>query len=375
MSRNGPRKWDSTVSAVRHELRTMSLIPHPSKRTIPRPVKRLALAASAGRVVPLKGHPEAPKGQSQARADERWCEELTRREAKNFYWGFIALSRPQRLAIYALYSFARQVDDAVDGGGGLRAVPELGGPEHWEVEGERALPASPSQVADRLAVHRERLKDCFDGAADDPVTRILASAVTHYGIPRAELEALIDGVEMDLRQTRYQSWDELHTYCRHVASSVGRMCVRIFGYSDPAALEFADDLGVAMQLANILRDVREDSQLGRIYLPLDELHRFGISEQSLLPGDPGAGGPVSVDGWDALVRHEISRAEDLFESGLRVSDCIPRRPAACVFTMAGIYQAIVREIAADPYLPLRQRVSLDGSQKLSVMFKSWLQAI
>jgi 15-cis-phytoene synthase len=280
--------------------------------------------------------------------DERCCEELTRREAKNFYWGFIALPRPQRVAIYALYSFARQVDDAVD-----------------LVDGELR---EEGVLLDRLALHRHRLRECFAGSAQDPVTRVLASAVRQYGIPREELEALLDGVEMDLRLTRYESWDELHTYCRHVASSVGRMCVRVFGYNDQAALEFADDLGAAMQLANILRDVREDARLGRIYLPLDEMRRFGVSEQTLVTGE-------ATDGWCSLIRHEIARTEALFGSGLRVSNCIPRRSAVCVFTMAGIYQAIVKEIAKDPYLPLKRRVSLGGKEKLTVMFKSWLQAV
>ncbi len=366
MSRSGPHKWGS------------ALLESGANSPFSYPVKRLAMVARAARPVPPASPSHPPVTQPRSNADERWCEELTRREAKNFYWGFIALSRPQRLAIYALYSFARQVDDAVDVGGGLNVAAETGHPEGREAEDEGVL-------LDRLAFHRARLKDCFAGSPNDPVTRVLASAVMQYGIPRVELESLIDGVEMDLRRTRYQSWDELHTYCRHVASSIGRMCVRIFGYTDPAALEFADDLGVAMQLANILRDVREDSRLGRIYLPLDELHRFGVSEQTLMPGStvPGDGAeavpyidpPASVDGWDALVRHQIARTEELFESGLRVSECIPRRPAACVFTMAGIYQAIVKEIASDPYLPLRQRVTLGSREKISVMFKSWLHAV
>lgn len=343
MSRTGPRRWGATVLDRR------------PNASLSHPVRRLAKSMGSARAVPS--------------ADERWCEELTRREAKNFYWGFIALPRPQRVAIYALYCFARQVDDAVDLLDGDAREERVLSPEIGWSTSETGWPA------DRLAFHRERLKDCFDGCPDDPVTRVLASVVTQYGIPRAELEALIDGVEMDLRRTRYQSWAELHTYCRHVASSVGRMCVRVFGYTDSAALDYADDLGAAMQLANILRDVREDSRLGRIYLPLDELQRFGVSEQTLITGDPGTGQPVSGNGWNLLIRHEIARTEELFESGLRVSGCIPRRPAVCVFTMAGIYQAIVKEIAQDPYLPLKQRVSLGGREKLSVMFKSWLQAV
>jgi len=140
------------------------------------------------------------------------------------------------------------------------------------------------------------------------------------------------------------------------------------GSTDPAALEFADDLGVAMQLANILRDVREDVDMGRIYLPQDELRAFGVSEQALLAGEP-------VAGWEPLIRYELDRAHQLFKSGLRVTAVIPRRAAACVLTMAGIYQAIVADIERDPYLPLRQRASLSSREKLSVMLRSWLQAV
>lgn len=284
--------------------------------------------------------------------DERFCRDLTRREAANFYWGFIALPRPQRLAIYALYSFARQVDDEVDLAN--------------RSNGHNPHPSGAS--TDLFKPHRERIKRCYTGRADDPVMRMLAGVVAEYGIPREDLEALVDGVEMDLRVTRYASWEQLRSYCRLVASSVGRMCVRIFGFSDPAALDHADDLGVAMQLANILRDVREDLALGRIYLPQDDLCHFGAGEQILLSGAPSPG-------WERLMRYEIERVQQLFASGLRVTRVIPRRPAACVFTMAGIYQAIVDQIAADPSLPLTRRASLSGREKLAVMARSWLRAV
>ena len=186
----------------------------------------------------IRGHP------ATLSADEQYCQELTRREAANFYWGFVALPRSQRSAIYALYSFARQVDDDVDLGGAAGAE---GAP-------------SGGTGTDRFALMRDRVERCFTGRAEDPVMRVLAHVVDRYGIPREELEALIHGVEMDLRVSRYQSWEELQTYCRLVASSVGRMCVRIFGFSDLVALEYADDLGMAMQVANILRDVREDME-------------------------------------------------------------------------------------------------------------------
>jgi phytoene synthase len=291
-------------------------------------------------------------------ADEQYCQELTRREAANFYWGFVALPRPQRSAIYALYSFARQVDDEVDLGGAAR--------------GESA--PSGGTGPDRFALMRDRVERCFTGRAEDPVMRVLAHVVDRYGIPREDLEALIHGVEMDLRVSRYQSWEELQTYCRLVASSVGRMCVRIFGFSDLVALEYADDLGVAMQVANILRDVREDLERGRIYLPQDDLRRFGVSERSLMTSRGIWHTPVEA-GWEPLMRHQIARAQKLFASGLRVTEVIPRRAAACVLTMAGIYQAIVVAIEHDPYLPLRRRAALSSREKLSVMLKSWLQAL
>jgi len=278
---------------------------------------------------------------------EQYCRDLTRREAKNFYWGFIALPRPKRIAVYALYGFAREVDDAVD-------VVGLGG--------------SGSTEDDPLRPHRQRLERCIAGEADDPVMRVLAHAIERYGIPREELEALLAGVAMDLSVTRYPTWDDFQQYCRGVASTVGRMCVRVFGYDDPLALDYAVDLGIAMQLSNALRDVAEDFARGRIYLPQEDLDRFGVSEATLVAGrsDPN---------WEALMGFEIERGRQLFGSGLRVAGLIPRRAAACVLTMAGIYQAILEQLALDPSLPLRHRLSLSSRAKLSVMTRSWLRAV
>ena len=273
---------------------------------------------------------------------ERYCQQMARREAKNFYWGFISLPYDQRVAIYALYDFARQVDDEADGT-------------------ERA------RLPERLAIHRQRIHRCMQGDFNEPVTQVLARAIERYQIPESELQALIDGVEIDFTRTRYANWGELRGYCRLVASVVGRMCVRIFGFSDPAALGYADDLGVALQLTNILRDVREDAELGRIYLPAEDLRAFGITERDLLSGEPG-------DGWVRLVGFEAARARGLYESGLRVLDYIPHRPAVCVKTMAGIYERILDKIESDPRLPLRGRASLTRLEKLRVVVESWLLA-
>ncbi|HLH25295.1 MAG TPA: squalene/phytoene synthase family protein [Chloroflexota bacterium] len=286
-------------------------------------------------------------------AAEHYCAALARREAKNFYWGFIALPRAQRMAIYALYSFAREVDDEAD-----------------RPDGER----DPA----RLAWHRDRLRRCLAGDYVDPVMQALGPAIARYQIPAAELAQVIDGVELDLHQNRYQSWEELRAYCRLVASAVGRMCVRVFGFTDPRALVFADDLGQAMQLTNILRDIREDYFLfGRIYLPLGELARFGIDEARLvaaLHGTDGRGDGRDGDAWGAFVRSQAERAEGLFASGLQVASLIPTSSAVCVLTMAGIYQGILQRIKRHPYLPLQRRVSLSPAEKLGVVVRAWLQA-
>jgi phytoene synthase len=272
---------------------------------------------------------------------ERFCARMARREAKNFYWGFVSLPRHQRMAIYALYDFARQVDDDADA-------------------------TDRPHLAASLERHRERVARCVRAEASDPVTTVLAPAVERFGIPQSELLALIDGVEMDLTHSRYATWADLEGYCRLVASSIGRMCVRIFGFEDASALDRADELGIALQLTNVLRDIREDGGLGRVYLPADELARFDVTEADLLAGRPGPG-------WEELVAFETSRARERFATGLRVLDLIPRRPAACVATMAGIYQAILSQIERDPRLPLRRRASLSAAAKLGVMARSWLR--
>ena len=274
------------------------------------------------------------------RASEKYCEEMARREAANFYWGFIALPRPQRVAIYALYDFARQVDDDAD------------------------LDGSASRV-DRLEHHRRRLQHARAGDTTDPVMSVLASAIDRYSIPLSELDLLIDGVAMDLTTSRYADWEALRQYCMLVASVIGRMCVRIFGFRDVRALECADQLGIALQLINILRDVREDAARGRVYLPLDELARFDLDPDTLLHGTPGPG-------WSRLVAFESTRARDQYRSGIRVTRYIPMQPGVCVRTMAGIYARILDRINADPWLPLRQRASLSTAAKVGVVARAWL---
>lgn len=287
------------------------------------------------------------------RASQSYCRDLTRREARNFYWGFVALPRPKRMAIYALYGFARQVDDEVD---------------LFQAASPAERLAASEQIIERLEHHRARLERCYAGDVDDPIMHVLANIIPRYQMPKEELAAIVKGVEMDLTTTRYETWEEFRHYCHHVASSVGRLCVRVFGFSNPVALDYAVDLGVAMQLSNALRDIREDYELGRIYLPQEDLRRFGVGEETFATGQPGPG-------WEPLMRLEIERAQQLFTSGLCVTNYIPRRAGVCVLTMAGIYRGILSQLARDPEIPLRRRASLGGKAKLAVMLKSWVQAM
>jgi phytoene synthase len=285
----------------------------------------------------------APAETDQHRA-ERFNRDMAKREAGNFYWGFISLGHNERMAIYALYNFARQVDDEADRVG-VDHLPE------------------------RLAVHRDRIARAARGDyGDDPILRVLSEAIDRYEIPEKELQMLVDGVEMDFTNRRYATFDELRTYCNLVASVVGRMCVRIFGFTDPAALERADDLGLALQLTNILRDVREDAiDMQRVYLPQEDLDRFGIDQSSLTSGEIPAG-------WNDFVAHHVERARTYFETGYEVLHYIPRRPAACVHTMAGIYEELLKKIERDPGLPLRARAALSKTEKLRVVVRSWLSS-
>ena len=285
----------------------------------------------------------APAETDKHRA-ERFNRDMARREAGNFYWGFISLGYHERMAIYALYNFARQVDDEAD------------------TVGIENLPA-------RLMAHRERISRAMRrDYGDDPILRVLSEAIERYSIPEAELQALIDGVEMDYFQQRYETFDDLKAYCYLVASVVGRRCVRIFGFPDPVALERADDLGLALQLTNILRDVREDAvDMKRIYLPREDLERFRIPEANLSNGE-------IAPGWPEFVKHHVERARKYFATGYEVLKYIPRRPAACVHTMAGIYEELLKKIERSPGLPLRERAALSKSEKLRVVVRSWLSS-
>ncbi len=272
----------------------------------------------------------------------RECEQITRREAANFYYGIRLLPRPKRQAMSAVYAFARRVDDIGDGA----LEPEL-------------------QLA-ALAVEREAVAGVEADAAgpDDPVLVGLAHAHRRYDLPLDALTLLIEGVELDVLGRRYETFEELVGYCRRVAGSIGRLCLSIFAGGangrETGAAALADDLGVAMQLTNILRDVREDAARGRIYLPTEDLRQFGCVDFPLAAGAQDA----------ALIRFEAARAAEWFDRGLRLTDLLDSRSAACVMAMTGIYRCILQRVTTQPDEVFRDRISLPPWEKAWVAARS-----
>jgi 15-cis-phytoene synthase len=310
------------------------------------------------------------------------CEAITRREAANFYYGIRLLSRERRRAMCAVYAFARRVDDIGDGelpaAGKLaaleqqsRALARLAGGPPGDGERTGALPAGqPGGDATMVA---------------------LADARTHFPLPLDALQDLIEGVRMDIDGVAYESFEQLVLYCRRVAGAIGRVCLAIFGLRESergagdgrAELErasrLADDLGVALQLTNILRDVREDAGNGRVYLPGEDLRRFGLpgsgnAASALMAALDAAGSGVAEhrEALDSLVGFEAARAREWFERGMTLTEMLDRRSAACVLAMAGIYRRLLERIDADPARALSERMSLPAHEKALVAVRGLL---
>ncbi|MFJ6748786.1 MULTISPECIES: presqualene diphosphate synthase HpnD [unclassified Streptomyces] len=292
------------------------------------------------RTVEATAHVSAP-----VLAAYRYCEAVTGQQARNFAYGIRLLPNDKRQAMSALYAFSRRVDDIGDG----TLEPAA---KHERLEDTRALLA--------------RVKDGRVEEDDtDPVAVALADAARRFPLPLDGLDELIDGVLMDVRGESYETWDELKVYCRCVAGAIGRLSMGVFGtvpgaHDAARAAEYADTLGLALQLTNILRDVREDAGNGRTYLPAEDLAKFGCSA--------GFDGPVPPSGSDftGLVHFEVKRARELFADGFRLLPMLDRRSGACVAAMAGIYHRLLSRIAADPEAVLRGRVSLPGREKAFV---------
>ncbi len=264
------------------------------------------------------------------------CESLTRAAAANFYYGIRLLPREKRRATCAVYAFARRVDDIGDGG--IEAREKLG-----------------------LLDAAVRSLESLPRSSMDPVVVALADARARFALPVEALEDLIAGVRMDVTGTSYERFEDLLGYCRRVAGSIGRLCLAIFGAREPErARALADDLGVAMQLTNILRDLCEDAMSGRVYVPREELLRYHLSTDGRYEGEEGQ--------LDALMRFQARRADEWFDHGLELVALLDKRSGACVLAMANIYRGVLARIEADPEAARRARVSLP------IWAKGWVAA-
>ncbi|MFI1395626.1 presqualene diphosphate synthase HpnD [Streptomyces sp. NPDC020681] len=282
---------------------------------------------------------------AQVQAAYSYCEAVTGQQARNFAYGIRLLPTDKRQAMSALYAFSRRVDDIGDGA----LAPEA----------KRERLESTRELLDRIRQH------AVDEDDTDPVAVALADAAGRFPLPLGGLDELIDGVLMDVRGETYETWDDLKVYCRCVAGAIGRLSLGVFGTQTGArgterAGEYADTLGLALQLTNILRDVREDAGNGRTYLPADDLAKFGCST-----GFHSATPPPGSD-FAGLVHFEVRRARALFVEGYRLLPMLDRRSGACVAAMAGIYRRLLDRIERDPEAVLRGRVSLPGREKAFV---------
>jgi 15-cis-phytoene synthase len=307
----------------------------------------------------------------------RHCEEITWSQARNFAYGIRLLPPAKRQALAAVYAFARRIDDIGDG--------------------DLPTPAKLAALADArasvTALGAERDLPGGNGSpppgngglAGDLVLVALADAAHGFDIPLAAFGELIDGCEADVRGTTYRTFDDLLHYCRCVAGSIGRLSLGVFGTADVAtAAPLADALGVALQLTNILRDIREDYLGGRIYLPAEDFERFGCSLGSgaLQPGapghapsPPGPGDGANGDKLAALVEFEAERASAWYAKGLTLIPLLDWRSAASAGAMAGIYHRLLERIAATPRVVLERRMSLSAGEKALVAARSLVVAL
>ena len=270
-------------------------------------------------------------------AAQAHCEQVTRDQARNFHYGIRLLPPDKRSALCAIYALARRVDDIADS-------------DASSTEGKLA----------GLGAVRRLIRDA---GADDPVLVALRDAQRRYPIPLDAFDELVTGAEMDVVGATFETFDDLVIYCRCVAGSIGRLCLSVFGAADmEKAAAYADALGIALQQTNILRDIREDLLVGRVYLPQSDLDRFGVT---LRLDDDGA--LVDEDGrLTSLIHASAARAREWYDDGLRLLSLLDRRSAACCSAMSGIYRVLLDRIDAEPALVFDRRLSLSGWQKTAV---------
>ena len=271
-----------------------------------------------------------------------YCQQKTAQSGSSFYYSFLFLTPERRRAITALYAFCREVDDTVDD----------------------CTDESVARI--KLAWWRKEIASMYEGKQSHPVTQALQPHLATYNLQQEHLQAIIDGMEMDLNQTRYLDYAALNKYCWHVASVVGILSASIFGVSNPQTLQYAEKLGLAFQLTNIIRDVGEDARKGRIYLPINELQKFNVTAADLLNARHS-------DNFEQLMAFQVERAQRAYDEAFALLPKEDRRAQRPGLMMAAIYRTLLDEVQADGYHVLKQRISLTPIRKLWLAWKTYIR--
>ena len=274
---------------------------------------------------------------------EEYCQQKAAQSGSSFYYSFMFLPPERRRAITALYAFCREVDDAVD------------------------EPADAQVARAKLEWWRREVAQLYAGNARHPVTKALVPAIGPFNIQQQQLGAIMDGMEMDLAQTRYPDFESLRTYCHRVAGVVGVLAASIFGYRNSRTLEYAENLGLAFQLTNIIRDVGEDARKDRIYLPADEMQRFGVSAAQILDAQ-------HTEGFSRLIEFQAQRVKSCYAEALAALPAEDRRAQRPGLVMAAIYRTLLEELRRDGYQVLTRRTALTPIRKLWIAWKTWVSA-
>ena len=302
-----------------------------------------------------------------------YCEELTRREAGNFHHSFKYLPNDARRSICAYYAFCRRADDIADGDfvdhfpGGSSDDPES---IEYRADIERLTGTSPvvdrSHYDDRMSqlfYYRKKLSTAYEPiTSTDPIFIALKDTIHRYNLPRQLLDDMISGMEDDFHNNRYETFEDLYSYCYRVASTVGLVCIEIYGYDDPAAREFAEAWGIFMQMTNIIRDVVEDSERDRIYLPLEDLKRFGIIEQDVLGGESLLDHP----GWKPFIDDYISKAETYRDKAFKLLPLLDKQSRYSPAAMMAFYESILKKIDKKDGDIFSERVQLSKAEKITL---------
>ena len=269
-----------------------------------------------------------------------YCQQKAASSGSSFYYSFMFLPPNRRRAITALYAYCREVDDVVD-----------------ECQ-------DPQIAATKLAWWRTELDRLYAGRPEHPVTQALLPVLAEFNLPQEQLLEIIDGMEMDLQQSRYLDFTALSLYCYRVASVVGLLAAEIFGFQERGTQKYAHDLGMAFQLTNIIRDVGEDARRGRVYLPLDELKRFNVPLADILNS-------TYSDNFRKLMEFQIERAEQYYAQAMSQLPAADRKTQRPGLVMAAIYRTVLDEIKRDGCQVLTQRTSLTPVRKLWIAWRTW----